>query len=859
MCDNNNKLQKFKFKEMKRLGLLSGVLILTCILIFSASVIYGINVEDKTYSINDINGPISCGYVGEINNQKEIIVGANINDKNTLVYFNYLDNRERNNFEKKIVLDSPCKSIYMTDLDGDKKKEIIVGIQEKVYRFSERGVQDSLSPFGKGSQELVDHIYVFDNWAEKGKEIIVALGNSIYVLDKHTSFLKEYDTRGSSITAFTVADINGDKIPEIIAGSESGYISVFDKNGTSIIKEKYILNGSINTIYVENVDQNNDTEIIVASKKDNKIYILNNNCERKLTKNEPSNGVNDVSVSDLDSDGYNEIIAGSNDSKVYIFDLVDNTIRSYEASKSIQKVQITNLYGEKHILANTINEILIIDKYGDKKWSYNVDNCQIQNVLVTKFNIDASYESAIVICKENIHYIPLDYQRYVGKGSVQEAKSRYELASRSCMGQDKDLNYDEGIERLNRAIGACNEITSPTSDTTIDPESKAECEKIINKSIELKHICENKKEIYDNATRLYDNATYYLNSGDTNKARIYATQAKKLYDQTKPSEVKKCEDLIYKSIEIDNEINQKREKADRYRDNAFEYLSVMDYPNAINSLQNAKASYDKRDTKKIQETDVIISAINKTINRTSYEEEIISHEKETDDTLFILTLLLAFALAFMITTNTTKTGMLIELAVIILGGVLVGLLFVYRMLENILALHILAGFIAGLAGVIISFLENRRKFEKFENIQVVKIMDNSPSTCTLTDTLAKCKNLLDTKTIDHILVKDNDEKLVDVITYKDIQKYQSIGIRDNAPIGECPRKYPIIKLKSTDTIKDAKKEFDKSHEIYYLINNTKDRIPNKDTKLSSLPIVDDNDKIVGILREYMVNNIMSIK
>ena len=235
----------------------------------------------------------------------------------------------------KHTLSSLSSSTYnmpaVADLDNDGYKEIICSDASGVYSWKRNGdtyVKESIFNRPNTNIKLSSSPVICDLNKNGVKDIIVASNRAsrsyIYAIDANSNLLDGFPVSISYSGAtgagldhqVTVGDINSDGYPEIVAlGTDS--VKAWNKSGELIFGRRF--KGLFpNTKYSVNMtepllaDVDGDSIPDIIFYLDKKVYVLDNEGNDVegfpiITKKERLTG---LSISDIDNDGKNEIIAG---------------------------------------------------------------------------------------------------------------------------------------------------------------------------------------------------------------------------------------------------------------------------------------------------------------------------------------------------------------------------------------------------------------------------------------------------------------------------------------------------------------------------------------------------------------------
>ncbi len=152
-----------------------------------------------------------------------------------------------------------------------------------------------------------------------------------YGLDYETGErLWKFQTNGS-VRSISVYDIDGDEQDEILVGSADGYVYLLDQQGDLLNKHR--LDYPIYTILATDIDQDGRVELLVTTEgKELLALVYHKNQDHSRGYFEKTwcktfdTRLLSFCVTDIDGDGHFEIIAGSDDKRIYFLDNQGNII-----------------------------------------------------------------------------------------------------------------------------------------------------------------------------------------------------------------------------------------------------------------------------------------------------------------------------------------------------------------------------------------------------------------------------------------------------------------------------------------------------------------------------------------------------
>lgn len=252
-----------------------------------------------------------------------------------------------------IVLDARGKEVMRTgnttgdfygvpavaDLDDDGYKEIICGSKDgKVYVWRHNGTPYLRSPFfSRPGQMLNCSPTVCDLDGNGEKEILITTRSTnlsyIYAIKQDGSCVGSFDSNASTPAcipytnngiehALSVGDVNGDGKLEVVALGHN-CVRIWSDTGNLIMDRSlpglFPANSSfINVTCPLLADVEGNGSIDIVFHQNNLIYALHNDGTdvKGFPLSAPAKVANGVCVSDMDSDGKNEIIAVDNDGSI---------------------------------------------------------------------------------------------------------------------------------------------------------------------------------------------------------------------------------------------------------------------------------------------------------------------------------------------------------------------------------------------------------------------------------------------------------------------------------------------------------------------------------------------------------------
>lgn len=248
-------------------------------------------------------------------------------------------------------------SLLVGDLEGDNRKEVIVGAASKIHFFDSGGAGSKidLQKYGyevngllmedvnrDGVKELIVFAHSSDNggiflynskknrlWGVETPQELTAyllwdLDNDgvkefvagttgrrdaepayVYVYNNNGKLVWSYRTN-TAVKSFASVDLDGDGLEELIAGGKD-LLYVFDGKGN--LKKNVSITGNINKILVGDINRDGQKDIVVGSSA---VYLLDKNLNKYWATNVIGAETNKLGIYDINSDGWDEVIAATN-------------------------------------------------------------------------------------------------------------------------------------------------------------------------------------------------------------------------------------------------------------------------------------------------------------------------------------------------------------------------------------------------------------------------------------------------------------------------------------------------------------------------------------------------------------------
>lgn len=460
----------------------------------------------------DIGCKIYSIFCEDIDNDgyDEILVGSCTH----LHVFNYTQEKEWQFFTDH----GAVQLIFPFDFDNDGKMELLIAATDpmskrnnNLYLADNRGKLI----WKKNLPSSPNSIYVKDINSDGLKDIIVASGISALGISAYKGWITVYNENGTlqwevkiknGAESVKIIELDKDKKPEIIIGSLYT-IYLLDNNGN----EKKHYNISAHAYALETINAKNEILLLVGT---NDLIALDSNFKLKWSYN-TADEIYDIKVFDIDNDGNEEIFVSSD--RVYLLSNEGKLLWQSPKSIGVKKILIDDLENDKYneIIFGTLDgKVYVYETKGNLKRKLADENFLKAEIAFNASDYDNSTAYAKIAKKLyeelNMHSKAKECSDLIKK---MNASSAEDLRNK----KEADENYNKSMnffinEKFSSALTFSRKaklLYSGIKKKTPEIERNIEnCDLIIKNSIDgLKLMA---SSLYENATQLYNNGDYKL-------------------------------------------------------------------------------------------------------------------------------------------------------------------------------------------------------------------------------------------------------------------------------------------------------------------------------------------------------------
>jgi uncharacterized repeat protein (TIGR01451 family) len=269
--------------------------------------------------------------------------------------------------------ESGASGLYVTDLDGDGKPEIVAApISNYWYTAACSAGSCEITWASPLLPAPVDSLRVMNVDDDPAPEVIVVAGDSIYVYDGATKALeRQFQVEPYvSFDSLNVADVDGDgRLEFVFSTNEALYVHDAETGELKWSARKYW--GS--RVRVANVDDDPGLEIVVTPPYDG-AYVLDGRTHAVKWHYAPGFDYG-FELADVDGDGKAEIVAATADA-IQVFDAdLHSLARTIATSDTPQGLRVRDVDGdggpEMVFRAGSIGDVVVLDAVtGATRWTF---------------------------------------------------------------------------------------------------------------------------------------------------------------------------------------------------------------------------------------------------------------------------------------------------------------------------------------------------------------------------------------------------------------------------------------------------------------------------------------------------------
>ena len=435
------------------------------------------------------------------------------------------------------------KDAYGIDFNGNGFKDILLLTESHFYILTEQGMAKTYF-----KSVPVSEIKWADVFGDGREEALLAGANASMIGYEGGEYIfSTIATPSKPLSSIASANLDSDIEREVVTAGAN--VSVFDYNSSTTPEwtKKYSYNTGIDIkkIIAVNLDNDSDTEIgeekiEIIALSDRYVYCFHTKEPDilDLLWLYPIKQGSDIIVSNISGDGDLEVIAAGE--KVYVLDNSGGRVWESDLGKPISNVHSSDLnedgYGEvvagsssTYRLNKAYGEIFLLDEYGKLLWESNT-NFMTEYVIIK----DMDHNGGLDLVLADYSNVISDYENMMGANKA-------DMYFSQAMNSFNNENYRDALVYFKIA------------------REEYKKDKNLTKTLEADGYIE-KCELFLNTGSSYDKGLYYFDMAEYQKSILYFEDAKTASLNKKDFDgVLKAEEMITKAtkyIEAQNYLNQ---------------------------------------------------------------------------------------------------------------------------------------------------------------------------------------------------------------------------------------------------------------------------------------------------------------
>ena len=215
---------------------------------------------------------------------------------------------------------------------------------------------------------------------------------NVYILTKRGGLKWRFDgSKGWVGAVLGIDNFMAKSEVRIIAGSRDNTIYALNKTGH--IEWKRTIDMVIRQILVQDINQDGKDEVIVGS-EDQCVYVLDCTTGELLWQYATDGWIRTVFAADIDGDGQIEILAGSGDTYLYVLDNQGHLKWKHDTKSRIHTLFVKDLDGDgivEIIIGSDAKDLYVLTPDREIKWKFEPEN-RILSIFVADLDNDGHME-----------------------------------------------------------------------------------------------------------------------------------------------------------------------------------------------------------------------------------------------------------------------------------------------------------------------------------------------------------------------------------------------------------------------------------------------------------------------------------
>lgn len=279
------------------------------------------------------------------------------------------------------------------------------------------------------------YIYDRDGNVVWRKDILTYIGNSQKVINV---------TADNNVRVAYAADVDLDGAKDIFIGTDEGVLFVYNRSGELLLKYTATsdLVGGIVAVYVSSFNETLNRYIIIGT-NGGIIGFFNTKSSKAEWIARLSKSVESIDVSDINSDGLKEILVGSQDGDIYVYDNSGINEWYYPTGTSIYYLKTLDIDGNGYmdVIVGSINNVTLYEM--NMEYVLRQSASFLYDKAESYFSL-AEYTTAMIyVVKAKDIYFEIKDVEGITRCDMLIKKVNDELRSRKKF--DADIQYDRAV------------------------------------------------------------------------------------------------------------------------------------------------------------------------------------------------------------------------------------------------------------------------------------------------------------------------------------------------------------------------------------------------------------------------------
>ncbi|HEY6286303.1 MAG TPA: FG-GAP-like repeat-containing protein [Ktedonobacteraceae bacterium] len=233
-------------------------------------------------------------------------------------------------------------TVQTGDIDADGAVEVIVGSADGcIYVLSNTG--EVVKWYALiDDKEWITSINIVEPAQDRFLEMVIGVKGKegkVRIYDEKLSLSREPMKTPQGVLVTAAADIDGDGVIEIIAGTDDYGVYTCKRDGEQLWTFKTL--DRVRGLSVGDIDNDHRLEIIIGS-EDRNVYVLDNAGHLKWLYYTPHR-VLDVTTADINKDGFLEVLLGDGDGNIYVLGGEGDLLWEYTVNDRVRAVRASDI------------------------------------------------------------------------------------------------------------------------------------------------------------------------------------------------------------------------------------------------------------------------------------------------------------------------------------------------------------------------------------------------------------------------------------------------------------------------------------------------------------------------------------